>query len=145
MPTVSTSLIVDNLRAAAAFLAVYPSNTVLMALDRLGASPEGIPERVLPLLALLAAVPLDGLAQGISDHIRATDPAKRRMLLAQILNHLIQPRDDASLDAKGERDQLVLVGGGLGSFSGCQGHGAYHDMHEVTMVNPLKVIVKFMY
>ena len=49
MPNLPTFVLVRNLRAAAAFLAVYPSQTVLMALDRLGASSAGIPADLLDL------------------------------------------------------------------------------------------------
>jgi len=49
MTKVSTLVLVCNLRAVSAFLAVYPSQTVLMALDRMGASSAGIPGDLLDL------------------------------------------------------------------------------------------------
>jgi hypothetical protein len=59
MPNVNPSTVVCNLRAVSAFLAIYPSQTVLMALDRLGASPEGIAHDLLDLSGADAVDALD--------------------------------------------------------------------------------------
>lgn len=49
MPTVSTTTVLGNLRAVAEMLSLYPYRTVQDALDRLGASSQGIAPDLLDL------------------------------------------------------------------------------------------------
>lgn len=71
MPKVSTSTVLCNLRAVSAFLAVYPSQTVLMALDRLGASSAGIPADLLDLSGSEACEAIDAEILALSWQVAA--------------------------------------------------------------------------
>lgn len=54
MSNLRRPILADNLRAAAEMIATYPYRTVLDALDRLGASPEGVTGDLLDLSGAVA-------------------------------------------------------------------------------------------